>query len=229
MFCSKCGTNIADDAAFCPACGASTATQAAPAYQQQPTYQQPTYQQPTYQQPTYQQPTYQQPTYQQPAYQQPAYQQPAYQPDRFGGTPMKWYKFLIYFLLFAGAVVNVINAINCFTGAQYEGAADYLYAYYDGLQVMDIIMGLGCLALAAFNIYVRFRLAGLHRNGPQMLNYMYIAIIALNVVYSGVCMAIIGNFDATVLGSLVGNIIGNVVILAINTNYFGKRKHLFVN
>ena len=46
-YCSNCGKELADNAAFCPECGA--AQQAAP---QQPAYQQP---QPQYQQPQYQQ------------------------------------------------------------------------------------------------------------------------------------------------------------------------------
>ena len=68
MFCSKCGTQVADNAAFCFRCGSPIAqgAQSAAAYQQ-PQYQQPQYQQPQYQQPVYQQPVYQQPVYQQPA------------------------------------------------------------------------------------------------------------------------------------------------------------------
>lgn len=34
--------------------------------------------------------------------------------------PMKWYNFLIYFALFAGAVLNVLTGIFMLTGAQYN-------------------------------------------------------------------------------------------------------------
>ena len=68
MFCTKCGTSVADGTKFCPSCGNALAQPA-----QQPNYQQ------TYQQPT-SQPEYQQANYQQ-AYQQVNYQQP-YTPYR---------------------------------------------------------------------------------------------------------------------------------------------------
>ena len=48
MFCTKCGTSVADGTKFCPSCGNALAQPA-----QQPNYQQ-TYQQPT-SQPEYQQ------------------------------------------------------------------------------------------------------------------------------------------------------------------------------
>jgi len=43
MFCSKCGNQVSEGTAFCPACGSPVAAQAQP---QQPQYQQPQYQQP---------------------------------------------------------------------------------------------------------------------------------------------------------------------------------------
>ena len=109
MYCKNCGAFVQDGAPFCSNCGA----QQNAAQPQQPTYQQQTYQQPPYQQQNYQQPPYQQQAYyQQPPYQQQAYyQQPAGDP-RNQGMPMGWYKFLIYFALFAGAVLNGISGSN---------------------------------------------------------------------------------------------------------------------
>ena len=90
MFCPNCGTQNADNAAFCAGCGAKLSVEQ-PVYEpQQPAVepqqpvsepQQPVYQQPVYQQPAYQQPAYQQPVYQQP-FQQPVYQQPVTVPGK---------------------------------------------------------------------------------------------------------------------------------------------------
>lgn len=89
MFCPNCGTQNADNAAFCAGCGAKLSVEQ-PVYEpQQPAVepqqpvsapQQPVYQQPVYQQPAYQQPVYQQ-AYQQP-FQQPVYQQPVTVPGK---------------------------------------------------------------------------------------------------------------------------------------------------
>ena len=78
-FCTKCGQQLADETAFCPACGCrATEPTAAPA--PQPVIQQPV--QPTFvQQPVMQQPV--QPTFvQQPVMQQPAAYAPAAAPQK---------------------------------------------------------------------------------------------------------------------------------------------------
>lgn len=56
--CPNCNTNVPDNAAHCPNCGAALSAQP-PA--QPPVYQQPVYQQPAYQQPPMPQVAYQQP------------------------------------------------------------------------------------------------------------------------------------------------------------------------
>ena len=63
---------------------------------------------------------------------------------------MKWYKFLIYFALFLGAVVNFINGVNYLTGNIYfvqsggEATAEMIYAFFgSSLKTIDIIFGIG--------------------------------------------------------------------------------------
>ena len=76
--------------------------------------------------------------------------------------PMKWHKFLIYFQLFAAALVSLYNAVVCFRmvflGLGTFGPWNVIYA----------IAGVICVVLAVWAIYVRFRLAGFRRNGPKM-------------------------------------------------------------
>lgn len=234
MICNNCGATISDGTVFCEHCGAQVSA-AAP---QQPVYQQPVYQQP--QQPVYQQPVYQQPqqpVYQQPVYQQPAYQQPAYQPQinqPGADMPMGWFKFLIYFSLFAGAVLNAITGIMAMTGAQYnmerEGMSELVYRMFDGLQAMDMIMGIGSIALAAFAIYTRMRLAGYYENGPKMLTVLYIAAMVVPVIYLvGVIAVVPGVENYINFTSQISSIAASVVMVVVNNIYFKKRAHLFVN
>jgi len=231
MICQNCGATISDGTVFCEHCGAQVSA-AAP---QQPVYQQPVYQQP--QQPVYQQPVYQQP--QQPVYQQPVYQQPAYRQPAPGAMPgqpdmpMGWFKFLIYFSLFAGAVLNAIDGIMTMTGAHYnmqrEGMSEVVYRMFDGLQAMDMIMGIGGIALAVLGIYTRMRLAGYYQNGPKMLTILYIAALAVTVIYLvGVIAVVPGVENFIDFTSQISSIAASVVMIVINNIYFKKRAHMFV-
>ena len=204
MLCPNCGTDVSNAGRFCPNCGAPVpANGAAP-----------------------------QPQYQQSQYQQPQYQQP-YQPMQPAAPQMNWYKFLIYFALFAGAVLNLVNAIRFLTGSingsSYE--ADLLYAMFPSWKTLDIIVGLLLLVTAAFAIYTRFRLSGYYKNGPACLYLTYGLAALSNVVYLiGVSLVISGvgiSLTAADIVPTVTSIAVSVVMIVVNVVYFNKRKHLF--
>ena len=233
MFCKSCGSALAENARFCPSCGAAVSVPeqpVQPVYQQpvQPVYQQPV--QPVYQQPV--QPVYQQP--EQPVYQQPvqpAYQQPVQvivQP--VVQTPMKWFKFLIYFALFAGAILNAFAGIQMLSGAHYgnNGESTYVYAFFDGLQTLDMIMGILMIALAGFALYVRFRLAGFYKNGPTMLLINYVANIVVGLIYViGITSIVSSELLGDSLTSYYTNVATSVAMTVANYSYFKKRAHMF--
>ena len=222
MFCPNCGTNVGNAERFCPNCGAALNQNTASA-NPQPNYQQPNYQQPNYQQPNYQQPSYQQPNYQ-PVYQQPVQQYP---------YPMNWYKFVIYFALFAGAVLNAINGILHLTGSVWEMqnvSADMVYAVFGGMQAVDIIYGIGAIALAAFDIVTRMHLAKFRKTGPKFLSVCYGVAVGLALLYIILTSAVTG----ISIGDLVGateilQLVVSIVMLVVNVVYFNKRASLFVN
>lgn len=221
MFCPNCGTNVGNAERFCPNCGAALNQNTASA-NPQPNYQQPNYQQPNYQQPNYQQPNYQQPY--QPVYQQPVQQYP---------YPMNWYKFVIYFALFAGAVLNAINGILHLTGSVWEMqnvSADMVYAVFGGMQAVDIIYGIGAIALAAFDIVTRMHLAKFRKTGPKFLSVCYGVAVGLTLLYIILTSAVTG----ISIGDLVGateimQLVVSIVMLVVNVVYFNKRASLFVN
>ena len=237
MYCKNCGAFVQDGAPFCSNCGAqqNAAQPQQPTYQQQ-AYQQPPYQQQNYQQPPYQQQNYQQPPYQQPNYQQPNYQQQAYYQQPAGdphnqGMPMGWYKFLIYFALFAGAVLNGISGIRQLTGSIYDGGADFIYSVFDGLQLLDIVIGLLVICFAAGQIYVRFCLAGYKANGPKLVVAMYAGIGIINIIYLiGLSMVLPESaMESLDTSNVITNLVVGLVMAGVNSVYFNKRKHLFVN
>ena len=149
-----------------------------------------------------------------------------YQPDAMK-YPMNWYKFLIYFALFASAVLNAISGIIYMTGGQYEGYASMVYAFYGSLKTLDIIMGILCIAVAVFAILTRFSLAKFQVNGPRNLYVLYIVNFCLVLIYAIAIGAITGINVFT--ASIVANLITSIVMVVVNYIYFNKRKELFVN
>lgn len=133
--------------------------------------------------------------------------------------PMKWHKFLIYFQLFAAALVSLYNAVVCFRmmflGLGTFGPWNMIYA----------IAGVICVVLAVWAIYVRFRLAGFRRNGPKM----YILFLAINCVFQVLNLVIAFGGDITTTSSAVGSVVSSVLMLVLTNIYYKKRAELFVN
>ncbi len=146
--------------------------------------------------------------------------------------PMGWYKFLIYFSLFASAVINVINGFTCLRGTHYGDVADLVYAMFGGLKTVDLLMAVASFALAAFSIYVRFRLAQYRQDGPTMLTWLYVASIAVSILY---IVGVAAVLPAEVRGEVVSSSVSSaapsavvaVVMIFVNRVYFKNRAHLF--
>lgn len=216
MYCRFCGTKIPDNVKFCPECGANLApvpsaapeesAPAAPAAPEIPTPFDPT-----------------------------PYDPAPYSADSFASADvaaapqrgMKWFKFIIYFQLWAGMLVNLVTAGKYFTGAYYEGNAEMVYRFFPALQPLDIVMGVVCLALAVYTVVVQRALAKFRAKGPMMYYLMYIVNTAVTVLYLIIGSIILGQSAFT--AEVAGSIIGSIVMLFVNIPYFNNRKHLFVN
>ena len=144
---------------------------------------------------------------------------------------MKWYKFLIFFALWANAILNIIGGVSQLTGTVYSVTgipASDIYAYYgQGLHVLDIVMGVVMIAIAVFSIIVRFQLAGYKKQGPKMLLVLYAVNLVVSLAYSLAVSAItsINVMDS----SSVGGLVISAVMIVVNYIYFKKRAHLFCN
>lgn len=145
---------------------------------------------------------------------------------------MKWYKFLIYFALIAGAVINFINAIGYFTGSIYfsgsDGAisAEQVYAAFGVLKTIDMVYGAYIVAFAIFALVLRSHLAGFSSKAPKMVTVFYVISIVVPLVYNLLTGAIVG---VSVVGESIGSIIVGLIFLFANIRYFKRRAHLFVN
>lgn len=147
--------------------------------------------------------------------------------------PMKWFKFLIYFSLFANAVINVYNGISYITGLLYGQDAEIVYEIFSGLKTVDMVFGVLSIALAAFAVFTRFRLSKFCKNGPVLLHLVYAANCVLGLLYAIGVAAVMPEYMSVTevinVSQLVSSFVVSGVMIAINVVYFNKRKHLFVN
>ena len=143
--------------------------------------------------------------------------------------PMKWFKFLIYFGLFVGAIANAAFGVLYLTGFIYdissgeEGVHELVYAFFSNLKTVDVVFGVLFIALAVFGIYTRFRLAGYKKNGPACLIATYAASAIISFAYMLIVCIILGDFSDSDFGSIVTSI----AMIVLNYIYFKKRKSLF--
>lgn len=154
--------------------------------------------------------------------------------ERTTTMPMKWYKFLIYFALIAGAVLNLANGIMMVTGGIYsvqtggQSTADLVYSMYGvSLKTVDMFYGIVLFAIAVLAIMARNKLANYKNDGPKFLYLVYGISLGVVLVYNILVGAItgVGIFNVTTITQLV---IQGIMIYA-NIVYFNKRSHLFVN
>lgn len=145
---------------------------------------------------------------------------------------MKWHKFLIYFSLWAGAVLNVIAAFSRFTGSMYGSSseANMVYSYFSGLKAIDVLFGVVMIAIALFSIATRFALAGYKAAGPKMLMGLYIIDAAVSIVYLVVASMVTGiAFGELIDPSTISSLVTSAAMVFVNKAYYDKRAELFIN
>ena len=145
---------------------------------------------------------------------------------------MGWHKFMIYFSLFAGALVNISSGVQYLTGMVYELSGvnkSIVYMTWSNLQPLDIFYGFALISIAAYAIYVRFQLAGFKIGAPKKLMVFYSLNIGILLLYIGFVQAITGLSPVKDNEQLIGNIIGSLCVAVISITYYKKRKSFFVN
>ena len=132
---------------------------------------------------------------------------------------MKWFHFLIYFLLWVNAAIYLIEGIAML------GVS---------MGMIDTVYGVALIAFALFCIFTRSRLAKFKKGAPSNLYAFYIlGNIVLLLAYNVASCVLAGAFSeipAMILNpEFIGSVVGTFVAVAINKTYFDKRKNLFVN
>ena len=151
--------------------------------------------------------------------------------------PMKWFKFLIYFQLFANAVIMLFTAISSIFGLQYDGDAELVYYVAPGLKVVDVIYGIVCLGLMAGAIVVRQKLAHYRKNAPVLYIGFVTVGSVISLIYTFAAVAVTGAISpyapgeslVLISGAVLGTLIGAGIVIPLNYIYFKKREELFIN
>ncbi len=119
--------------------------------------------------------------------------------------PMKWHKFMIYFSLWAGGVLSILEGLACFSAM--------------GGSAVGVVLGILCIAMGAWAIYVRFQLAALRTGAPKMLMIFLIVNAAIGLLNA------LGSGDTQSFTS----VLASVAYAVWNWRYYTSRAELFVN
>ena len=133
--------------------------------------------------------------------------------------PMKWYYFLIYFLLFARAVIHVAIGILTF------GLLAHAITPLPGIWGVAVPMALLQFAMAVLSLAARAALAEFRRRGPILLAVYWSCSIMLPLVQfflaAWLCPALNSDFSFLFLPDAL-------LLLLVNWSYFSKRKDCFI-
>ena len=153
--------------------------------------------------------------------------------DAYGTPlPMKWHKFLIYFALWAGAIVNGISGIQMLSGALHTDNLMLwgLYGLSTGLRAFYIVSGVFSFGLGVFQICTRMSLARLSRRGPRMAVWNYALSFILNALTILLASVLFGMpINALMDWSMWLILIGGALMTWANQVYYRKRAAMFVN
>ena len=136
--------------------------------------------------------------------------------------PMKWHKFLIYFLLLLGALIFLIRGFgdlsDCFDGA--EGTPAF---------AVRLFAGVCLLAIAALQLAARAALARFSRRGPKMAVAVYVSMAVLDGFILAAQQMRAVELDAAIAGVVKMGCVVSALLAMCNHIYYRKRAAMFVN
>ena len=145
--------------------------------------------------------------------------------------PMKWHKFLIYFALWAGAILNGISGIQTLSNALNPNSLMWgLYGLSTGLRAFYIVSGVFSFGLGVFQICTRMSLARLSRRGPRMAVWNYALSFILNALTILLASVLFGMpINALMDWSMWLILIEGALMTWANQVYYRKRAAMFVH
>ena len=140
---------------------------------------------------------------------------------------LKWAHFLGYFALWAGALLNLVTGFQCITGLIYGGDAGLVYAFYGGLQVLNILYGICLLGVVALGVITALSIIKCKKQTGKLVCLVYLVQSVLTVVYLIGTSIILGSFAGD--ASVIMQIVISIVMIFVNRTYFNNRRDVYVN
>lgn len=136
--------------------------------------------------------------------------------------PMKWHKFLIYFLLLLGALIFLIRGFgdlsDCFDGAEETPAF-----------AVRLFAGVCLLGIAALQLAARAALARFSRRGPKMAVAVYVSMAVLGGFILAARQMRAVELDAAIAGAVEMGCVVSALLAACNYLYYRRRAAMFVH
>ena len=140
------------------------------------------------------------------------------------GGQMSWYKFIIYFQLFAAAVICFINAITAVASEEMQ----YLSERIDEFGAMTTFYCIAMLCLGIDALITRSSLANFKEKAPRRYVCFVLANTLISLLYVIWMNGILEDYYYEVDNTYaIVSIITNFVMALANWIYFDNRKELF--
>ena len=141
----------------------------------------------------------------------------------------KWYKFLIYYVLWVMTAVNFIQGIFLIHGIHYKVLAlskSTVYNYFSDLQRLDKLFGIVFVFISVYITIVAYKLSNLKKSAPKMLIIMHVIIVFFRLL----CIIIYPISLSHILNLYNGlSLFLNVAIMLFNYFYFKRFNFAFIN
>lgn len=136
--------------------------------------------------------------------------------------PMKWFMFLVYFLLIVGPLFRVISGVRAMSGNAYANA-DQVYLAFPMLRDLDILMGILSIVEAAALLFARHWMVKGLKKGVKWYLIICIASTSATLLYTLIGSAII----KTLVTQNLFTVGFNIIYIILNKIYFDKRAEMF--
>ena len=146
--------------------------------------------------------------------------------------PMKWYMFLVIFWLPLNAFFNIINGIQfiIYPKVSFEQLSELGDISVVALEKLNVFYGICLVVIGVFMIYTLRNLRAFKKISLLCIQSVYV-FNALVTLFQFIMTLYITGLQGSHLAYpiIYATAIATIFMIIVNTVYFNKRKHLFVN